>query len=105
MNLAAQLQPEGFFDQLTAAGANRDNSPVSFSKDYQEVADKLLQLFNYAQPGAIGVDYASGNKAFADGKSAMYLNGSFGARHQAANPDAKSPHFPTPSRTIRQRPR
>ena len=97
VNLAAQLQPEGFFDRLNAAGANRDNSPVSFSKDYQEVADKLLQLFKYAQPGAIGVDYASGNKAFADGKAAMYLNGSFAVPAiRAANPGAKIASFPYP---------
>ncbi|UKA53960.1 extracellular solute-binding protein [Arthrobacter sp. FW305-BF8] len=97
VNLAAQLQPEGFFDRLNAAGADRANSPVSFSKDYQEVADKLLQLFKYAQPGAIGVDYASGNKAFADGKAAMYLNGSFAVPAiRAANRDAKIASFPYP---------
>ena len=97
VNLAAQLQPEGFFDRLRAAGTDRNNSPVSFSKDYQEVADKLLQLFAYAQPGAAGVDYATGNKAFADGKSAMYLNGSFAVPAiRAANPDAKIASFPYP---------
>jgi raffinose/stachyose/melibiose transport system substrate-binding protein len=97
VNIAAQLQPEGFFDRLTAAGADRNNSPVSFSKDYQEVADKLLQLFQYAQPGAAGVDYATGNKAFADGKSAMYLNGSFAVPAiRAANPNARIASFPYP---------
>jgi raffinose/stachyose/melibiose transport system substrate-binding protein len=97
VNLAAQLQPEGFFDRLRAAGTDRNNSPVSFSKDYQEVADKLLQLFAYAQPGAAGVDYATGNKAFADGKSAMYLNGSFAVPAiRAANPEAKIASFPYP---------
>lgn len=97
VNLAAQLQPEGFFGRLSAAGADRENSPVSFSKDYQEVADKLLQLFQYAQPGAAGVDYGTGNKAFADGKAAMYLNGSFAVPAiRAANPDAKIASFPYP---------
>ena len=96
-DLAAQLQPERFFDRLNAAGADRANSPVSFSKDYQEVADKLLELFKYAQPGAIGVDYASGNKAFADGKAAMYLNGSFAVPAiRATNRDAKIASFPYP---------
>lgn len=98
VNLAAQLQPEGFLDRLNAAGADRDNSPVSFTKDYQEIADKLLQLFRYAQPGAIGADYATGNKAFADGKAAMYLNGSFAVPAiRAANPDAKIASFPYPA--------
>ena len=97
VNLAAQLQPEDFFDRLEAAGDVREASPVSFSKDYQEVADKLLKLFSYAQPGAAGVDYATGNKAFADGKSAMYLNGSFAVPAiRAANPDAKIASFPYP---------
>ena len=97
VNLAAQLQPEDFFDRLDAAGDVREDSPVSFSKDYQEVADKLSKLFSYAQPGAAGVDYATGNKAFADGKSAMYLNGSFAVPAiRAANPDAKIASFPYP---------
>jgi raffinose/stachyose/melibiose transport system substrate-binding protein len=97
VNLAAQLQPEGFFDRLSAAGTDRENSPVSFGRDYQEVADKLLQLFKYAQPGAAGVDYASGNKAFADGKAAMYLNGSFAVPAiRAANPDARIASFAYP---------
>lgn len=97
VNVAAQLQPEDFFDRLDAAGDVREDSPVSFSKDYQEVADKLFELFSYAQPGAAGVDYATGNKAFADGKSAMYLNGSFAVPAiRAANPNAKIASFPYP---------
>lgn len=97
VNVAAQLHPEDFFDRLDAAGDVREDSPVSFSKDYQEVADKLFELFSYAQPGAAGIDYATGNKAFADGKSAMYMNGSFAVPAiRAANPNAKIASFPYP---------
>lgn len=97
VNLAAALQPPDFFRTLRSAGSDRAASTASFSKDYQEVAAKLKQLFSYAQPGASSADYNAGNKAFGEGKAAMYLNGSFSVPAiRAAVPDAKIASFAYP---------
>lgn len=98
-NLGAALQPENFFDDLRAEGADvGPDSAVSFSKDYADVAEKLVKLFSYNQKDAASRDYNAGNKAFADGESAMYLQGTFAiAPILANNPDLDLGTFPYPA--------
>jgi raffinose/stachyose/melibiose transport system substrate-binding protein len=68
--LASNLPPENFFEELEA-----DRS--SFRDEYGEVAERLKRLFSYGQPDRFSRDYNSGNQAFAQGKAAMYLQGSW----------------------------
>lgn len=98
-NLGAALQPENFFDDLRAEGsAVGPDSAVSFSKDYADVAEKLVKLFSYNQKDAASRDYNAGNKAFADGESAMYLQGTFAiAPILANNPELDLGTFPYPA--------
>lgn len=97
-NLGGALQPDGFFDDLRALGddAGPDSSP-SFSADYREATEKLITLFSYNQPNRDSRDYNAGNKAFADGESAMYLQGTYAiAPVLENNPDLDLGTFPYP---------
>ena len=98
-NLGAVLQPENFFDDLRAEGPDVGaDSAVSFSKDFQDVAEKVTTLFSYNQKGADSRDYNAGNKAFADGEAAMYLQGTFAiAPILENNPDLDLGTFPYPA--------
>lgn len=98
-NLGGALQPEGFFDDLRAQGEDvGPDSAVSFSKDYREAAEKLKTLFSYTQPDLASRDYNAGNKAFADGESAMYMQGTYAiAPILQNNPDLDLGTFPYPS--------
>lgn len=98
-NLGGALAPDGFFADLRAEGANvGPDSEVSFSADYREAAEKLKTLFSYNQPNRDSRDYNAGNKAFADGESAMYLQGTYAiAAILENNPDLDLGTFPYPS--------
>ncbi|WEO77126.1 extracellular solute-binding protein [Cryobacterium sp. SO2] len=95
VNLGGTLMPDGFFDTL------RDEDPadatVSFQKDFADAADKEVSLFSYCQDNFASRDYNAGNKAFADGESAMYLQGSYAIPAiRANNTDAAIGSFPYP---------
>lgn len=68
--LAASIPPQDFFAQRRAG-------KVTFAQAYQDVMAKLGQLFQYGQADRFSRGYDEGNRAFAEGKSAMYLQGSF----------------------------
>jgi raffinose/stachyose/melibiose transport system substrate-binding protein len=68
--LAATLPPAGFF-------AERKAGRVSFASGFPEVMSKLAELSRYGQKDKFSRTYDDGNQAFAQGKSAMYLQGSF----------------------------
>ena len=69
--LASNLQPpEEFFAELEAGD-------TSFEEGYTDVAERLYELFQYAQDDAFSRNYNDGNQAFADGEAAMYLQGSW----------------------------
>lgn len=97
-NLAGALQPDGFFDDLRALGTDAGpGSEPSFSTDYREATEKLVTLFSYNQPNRDSRDYNAGNKAFADGESAMYLQGTYAiAPILENNPDLDLGTFPYP---------
>lgn len=97
VNLGGTLMPDGFFDDLRAEGGDVADGAVSFSKDFAEAADKEATLFSYCQDNFASRDYNAGNKAFADGESAMYLQGSYAIPAiRANNPDASIASFPYP---------
>lgn len=98
VNLAGNLMPQDFFDDVRSAKWKASSGKYSFTKDGGEAADKLAKLFSYAQKGAESAGYDDGNAAFAAGKSAMYLQGSFAIPAiRAANPQAKVKSFPYPT--------
>jgi raffinose/stachyose/melibiose transport system substrate-binding protein len=68
--LASNLAPEDFFTQLREDRA-------SFGDAYPPVAERLKTLFDYAQDTKFARNYETGNQAFAQGESAMLLQGSW----------------------------
>ncbi|WP_104086678.1 ABC transporter substrate-binding protein [Arthrobacter sp. GMC3] len=98
VNLAGNLMPATFFDDVRSAGWTPTTGKFSFEKNGTEAATKLAKLFSYAQPGAESAGYNDGNAAFGAGKSAMYLQGSFAIPAiRAANPHASIKSFPYPT--------
>jgi raffinose/stachyose/melibiose transport system substrate-binding protein len=97
VNLGGALMPEGFFDDLRAEGADVEDGEVSFSKDFTTAVEKEVELYSYCQDGFASRDYNAGNAAFANGESAMYLQGSYAIPAiRATNPDAPIGTFPYP---------
>ncbi|MEB0003241.1 MULTISPECIES: ABC transporter substrate-binding protein [unclassified Cryobacterium] len=97
VNLGGTLMPNGFFDALRAEGSNVSSGTVSFQKDFATAAQKEVTLFSYCQDNFASRDYNAGNKAFADGESAMYLQGSYAIPAiRANNPQASIGSFPYP---------
>jgi raffinose/stachyose/melibiose transport system substrate-binding protein len=95
VNLGGALAPEGFFDDLRAEGSDLDT--VSFTEDFPEAMEKEVELFSYCQDDFASRDYNAGNLAFAEGASAMYLQGSYAIPAiRANNPDAAIGSFPYP---------
>ena len=97
VNLGGALMPDGFFDDLRAEGSDVQDGAVSFSKDFGPAMEKEVQLFSYCQDDFASRDYNAGNLAFANGESAMYLQGSYAIPAIRANaPDASIGTFPYP---------
>jgi raffinose/stachyose/melibiose transport system substrate-binding protein len=70
---------------------------TSFVKEYGEVATKIAQLAQYAEPNASGIGYNDGNIAFANGKSVLYLQGNWAIPDiLKANPKANLGVFAMP---------
>lgn len=91
VNLGGALQPEGFYDAL-------QQEETSFSAEYEEAMEKVAELFSYGQENSASRDYNAGNAAFANGESAMYLQGSYAIPPiRAANPEANIGTFPYPA--------
>jgi len=97
--LGAQLGGADFYPDLRAQGASGGpDSAVSFRKNYPETMDKLQTLFSYAQKGYLSRGYEDGNLAFANGESAMLLQGVWALSPILANnPDVNVGSFPYPA--------
>ncbi|HEY2491957.1 MAG TPA: extracellular solute-binding protein [Paenibacillus sp.] len=75
----------------------RAEGSVTFKDTYREVAEKQLQLLDFAQKDVYGKGYNDGNIAFAKGESAMYIQGVWAIPEiQKANPDIELGVFPFP---------
>jgi raffinose/stachyose/melibiose transport system substrate-binding protein len=72
------------FNQLAANVVRSDDfwdarvqGRTSFSKEYPEVARKLAEIYRYTQKDTFARDYNAANQAFAQGRTAMYIQGSY----------------------------
>jgi raffinose/stachyose/melibiose transport system substrate-binding protein len=68
--LSAQLQPPDFFQKRFA-------DQTSFSTGWRSTATELAELYKYTQADPLSKGYEDGTAAFAQGKSAMLLLGSY----------------------------
>ncbi len=88
--LAAVLPPEDVFDQLR-------EEQTTFAESFDVVAERMLELFAFAQDDRFSRSYEDGNRAFAEGDVAMYLQGSFAIPAIAdAEPDFEIGTFAMP---------
>ncbi|MGA7147977.1 MAG: extracellular solute-binding protein [Microbacterium sp.] len=88
-----------FFDEMRAEGENvGPQSPASFEKDFGTVMSRQGELFSYMQEGYRGRTYDDGNAAFANGETAMLLQGIWALSPiKAINPDIDAAIFPYPA--------
>lgn len=94
--LSGQLQPEGFFEDI-ADGVDAAGGEPSFQADYQEIADRFIELFGYVQGSAVNTDYNAGNAMIANGEAAMLVQGPWAvAPIRDVNPDVNLGSFPFP---------
>lgn len=96
--LGAYPAQDDFFDKLRAQGEDvGPDSEVSFQKNFAEVMDQQYTLFSYMQEGYRGRTYDDGNAAFANGESAMLLQGIWATNPiKQVNPDIRMGIFPYP---------
>ncbi len=74
--IGGMLDIPAFFERLRAEGTSVGSaSKVSFQKDFQPAMARVVELSAYANKDAASRGYGDGNLAFAQGKSAMYLQG------------------------------
>lgn len=77
---------------------DRREGTVTFAEKYREIAEKQLALMDYGHGDNFGKNYADGNRAFARGESAMYIQGTWAIPEiRKANPDAPIGFFPLPT--------
>ena len=97
--IGAYAAEGGFFDELRAQGTEvGPDSPVSFQKDFDGTLEQLQELYSFAQEGYRGRGYDDGNPAFANGESAMYLQGVWAlAPILQVDPDFNAGIFPYPT--------
>lgn len=77
---------------------DRREGKVTFADKYQEIAEKQLELLEYGHGDNFGKSYADGNRAFARGESAMYIQGTWAIPEiRKANPDMEMGFFPIPT--------
>jgi raffinose/stachyose/melibiose transport system substrate-binding protein len=88
--LAANAAPADFFKKLNAG-------ETTFKEGWAEPMKLYKQLLAYGHDDNMGKSYADGNTAFANGQSAMYLQGIWAiAEIQKANPNIDLGIFPYP---------
>lgn len=91
--LASNLAPDDFFDKLRA-------DETSFAEDHEQVADRMYELFSFGQEDRFARDYNTGNQTFAEGGSAMYLQGVWAiSAIRTYEPDFEIGVFPLPMDT------
>lgn len=88
-----------FFDKMREEGETvGPDSEVSFQKDFPEAMERQYELFSYMQEGYRGRTYDDGNAAFANGESAMLLQGIWATNPiTQVNPDIRMGIFPYPT--------
>ena len=95
--LTAQTAPEDFFPERFAGDE-------TFQDGWREAAEKLGTLYQYTQPNPGAVGYEDGTRAFAEGKSAMLLLGSYAVPQiRSFKPDFEIGSFAFPATDDPQR--
>ncbi|HCA85907.1 MAG TPA: carbohydrate-binding protein [Streptomyces sp.] len=70
------LDVADFYDRLKALGPDAGpRAKVSFSREFRDAAEKMIELLDHTNRDAPSQSYADGNAAFAKGRTAMYLQG------------------------------
>lgn len=88
--LAVDLAPADVCQQVNRGEA-------TFSEEYREVADKMLELVQYGQDGPFAYGYNDACTAFANGESAMFAIGSYAVPQiKSSNPDMDIDSFVMP---------
>ena len=89
--IASTLVSSGSFKKV-------NSKETTFNELYDETSDKIMQLIKYGHSDNFGVGYNDGNTAFANGESAMYLQGSYAIPAiLTVNPDLNLGMFPLPA--------
>lgn len=94
----SNLDVAAFFKALKAEGGDVGaSSEVSFTNDFQDACEKIVEFYSYSNKDAGSRGYNDGNAAFAAGKGAMYLQGPWAVGEVAkANPKLKMATFALP---------
>lgn len=89
--LAVGLAPSDVCQQV-------NKGETTFSKEYPQVAEKMLELLNYGEDGPFAYGYNDACTAFANGESAMYTIGSYAIPQiKSVNPDMNIGSFVFPA--------
>ena len=89
--LAVGLTDSDIYNQV-----NKGNT--TFEKEYEEVAEKMKMLLNYAEPNPYAYSYNDACTAFARGQAAMYTIGSYAIPQiKSVNPDMNINSFTFPA--------
>ena len=81
-------------DEGTKVGVD---SAVSFSKDFKEPMERMVQLHEWSNRNAASRGYGEGNFAMGEGEAAMYLQGPWALTEiEKTAPDAPLGNFPLP---------
>ncbi|NGP45564.1 carbohydrate ABC transporter substrate-binding protein [Bacillaceae bacterium SIJ1] len=88
--VGGNLQPDDF-------AAKKNIGEASFTEDYPEVTEKMLQLLDYGLKDNFQYGYNDGNNAFANGESLFYLQGNWAIPEiKKVNPDVELGTFALP---------
>jgi len=88
--LAVDLAPADVCQQVNMG-------QTTFTAEYREVAEKMLELLKYGEEGPFAYDYNNACTAFANGESAMYTIGSYAVPQiKSVNPDMDIDSFVMP---------
>ncbi len=89
--LAVGLAPEDVCRQV-------NQGKTKFTKEYEGIAEKMLQLLQYGEDGPFGYGYNDACTAFANGDSAMFTIGSYAVPQiKSLNPDMDIDSFVMPT--------
>lgn len=89
--IAVDLAPADVCQQVNAG-------KTTFTEEYREVAEKMLELLKYGEEGPFAYGYNDACTAFANGESAMYTIGSYAVPQiKSVNPDMDIDSFVMPA--------
>jgi raffinose/stachyose/melibiose transport system substrate-binding protein len=92
------LDVAAFFEQMQKEGKDvGDGSSVSFSKDFLEPMQRMVQINEWSNQNAASRGYGEGNFAMGEGEAAMYFQGPWALTEiEKTAPDAPLGNFPLP---------